>query len=254
MDIFFKIHNDLPREGPGDSESTRKAFSFINNLPPQPTILDIACGPGMQTLDLARLTGGRILALDNQLPFLKALIDTTKTDEVEPGVSVLQASMFDLPFENNAFDVIWSEGAIYIIGFEKGLKSWKSKLKPGGFLAVTEISWLKPKPPSEIFSYWTNNYPGIRSIPENLQTIQESGYSLLSNFTLPANSWWTHYYTPIETRLHGLKADYSGDSHALKALDEARLEIDMYQHYSEWYGYVFYVMQEQITPGGIHEL
>ena len=61
MDLIYEVFNaDLPRQGPGDNKSTKKAFSYLE-LPSDPCILDVGCGNGMQTLELARLTNGGIL-------------------------------------------------------------------------------------------------------------------------------------------------------------------------------------------------
>jgi SAM-dependent methyltransferase len=243
MDLFFEIHQDLPREGPGDKFSTAKAFSLLKGLPPNPLILDIGCGPGMQTLDLTEETNAKIFAVDTHQPFLARLKNQTLTGCLENRIAVINASMFDLPFIANQFDCIWSEGAIYIIGFEKGLRTWREFLKPGGCLAITEISWLKPDPPQELLSYWMSAYPAMRSIPENLKIIQASGYHDLGHFTLPSSSWWTDYYTPIEKRLGLLREKYRDAAEANLWLEAERQEIDMHRKYSDWYGYVFYVLK-----------
>lgn len=251
MDIFFEIHKDLPREGPGDSESTHRALSLLKNLPPKPLILDIGCGPGMQTLDLARFTNGKVLAVDNHPPFLDQLQKRAEAAALSARITTANQSMFALPFPEQSFDLLWSEGAIYIIGFEQGLRTWQPLLrrpspalgKPGGYLAVTEISWLKPNPPDEVYAYWTANYAGIRSIDENLKTIQAAGYQEIDHFTLPTSSWFTDYYNPIEARLPRLREKYRQDVEAITALNETQKEIDIFRKFSDWYGYVFYVMQ-----------
>ena len=83
----------------------------------------------------------------------------------------MNCSMLNMDFSNENFDIIWSEGSIYIIGFEKGLKEWRGLLKPKGFLAVHEMVWLKDNPPKEIKDYWEGNYPGIKTIPDCLDII-----------------------------------------------------------------------------------
>ena len=54
MEYFFELFGDLPRQGPGCGEATLRALELLKDLPPQPKVLDIGCGSGMQTLILAR--------------------------------------------------------------------------------------------------------------------------------------------------------------------------------------------------------
>ncbi len=243
MDIFFEIHKDLPREGPGDNRSTQKALALMQNLPYHPQILDIGCGPGLQTLELARRTTGKIVAVDTHQPFLDTLQQRAQAAGLSERISLENASMFALTYQPNSFDALWSEGAIYIIGFEKGLREWRPLLKPGGYVAVTEISWLKPNPPQEVLSYWMADYPDMQSIDANLSRLRAAGYREIDHFTLPTSSWWDDYYTPIQARLPMLRQKYQGDAEAKEILNATEKEIAMYQKYSEWYGYVFYVMQ-----------
>ena len=243
MGIFFEIHQDLPRAGPGENSQTRKALSMLTDLPSRPRILEIGCGPGMQTIELAKQTDGTIIAVDNHAPFLGLLQQRALEEGVAGRITILQASMFDLEFEKGSVDLIWSEGAIYIIGFEKGLRVWQPYLKGYGYMAVTELSWIKADPPAEVKSFWEIGYPGMKSMEDNLKTIREAGYMEVGHFILPESSWWEFYYHPMEKRIGLLRQKYEGGEAANKQLDENQQEIEMYRRYSSLYGYVFYVMQ-----------
>lgn len=244
MDIFFEIHKDLPREGPGSIESTRRAFHLLKELPEKPAILDVGCGPGMQTILLARLSQGHVIGLDNHQPYLDRLEMKAREEELSDRIRTVNGSMFEMRFEKEYFDVIWAEGAIYIMGFEKGLKEWRHFLKVGGYMAVTEVSWLRDSPPQELFDFWDKAYPQIKSIDENLSLIEECGYCVISHFTLPEKAWWDDYYYPLEKRVRMLRKKYAGNKKALALLDEEDSEIELYRKYSKWYGYVFYIMQK----------
>jgi SAM-dependent methyltransferase len=244
MDIFWELHCNIPREGPGDAASTHKAWRMLAHLPDQPYILDVGCGPGKQTIDLASLTYGTILAVDTHQPFLDELQKRTSAAGLAGRISTRNVSMFDLDYEPDSFDVVWSEGAIYIIGFERGLREWKLLLKKGGYLAVTELSWLKPNPPAEITAYWFENYPGMKTVGENLIILKEAGYRYIGHFILPDSSWWNDYYTPLEERIAKLQEKYRDDEEAMALLRESQRESDLHKIYSKWYGYVFYVMQK----------
>lgn len=245
MEFFFEIHQDLPREGPGDNISTRKALAMIQSyLPEHPVVLDVGCGPGVQTRELARVTGGMVIAVDTHQPFLDRLQTQVEQEGLAKQITTINKSMKTLDFSDASFDVIWSEGAIYIMGFKEGLAAWKRLLKPGGCVAVTEASWLQPDPPEEIFQFWHTAYPGMRSVSENLQTIEALGYRILGHFSLPESCWLEDYYAPLLERVAMLKEKYQDDAEKQTMLDEELLEVDLYRKYSYWYGYEFYVMQK----------
>ena len=244
LEIFFEIHKDLPREGPGDNESTRKAFTFLEDLPSNPYILDIGCGPGMQTIQLAKLIDGKIIAIDTHQPFLDDLDRNAEKAGVRDKIETINKSMFKMDFEEGQFDIIWSEGAAYIYGFENALKDWHIFLKNNGYIVVSEASWLKKNPPSEIRDFWNEAYPDIKLIEENKDRIKNSGYKLISYLVLPESSWWENYYIPLEKRITELKTKYQSNEEVEKQLDEELIEIEMFRKYSDYYGYVFYIMQK----------
>jgi ubiquinone/menaquinone biosynthesis C-methylase UbiE len=154
MQYFYELFRSLPRGGPGDNQSTRKAFGYLRNLPFEPRILDIGCGPGMQTLELAKLSNGTIIALDNYQPFLDILMRNAIKEGVEKRIILKNQSMLEMDFKNNSFDVIWSEGALYFMGFQNGLKHYHQLLKKNGYLAVTEAVLLSPSIPKPLQQFW----------------------------------------------------------------------------------------------------
>lgn len=242
-EIFFEIHQGLPREGPGRNEYTRKAYEMLPALS-RPRILDIGCGPGGPTMELARLSGGFVIGMDNHQPYLDVLEEKIRKAGLSERAKAVNASMFTMDFPEETFDIIWSEGSIYIMGFEKGLKEWRRYIKSQGFLVVHEMTWLKSGPPKEISAYWKKMYPGITTIPRNLEIIPRCGYKVLGHFPLPEDAWWEEYYHPLEGRINQLRIKYKDDQEALIILDSGQEEIDLYKKYSEWYGSVFYVMQK----------
>jgi SAM-dependent methyltransferase len=242
QEIFWEIHRDLPREAPGSDASTLRALAMLPSLPPSPRILNIACGPGAETVALAQATKGTITAVDTHQPFLDDLTRRATQAGVIEHIHPRNASMFDLKFDE-PFDLIWSEGAIYIIGFERGLREWHRLLKPGGFIAITEISWLKPTPPEAPRTFWGEAYPGMKTVEQNLAHLTAVGYRSLGHFTLPKIDWWDNYYHPMAARIETLREKYADNPEAGRVLDLEYAEIELYRHYSDWYGYVFYIGQ-----------
>lgn len=244
VNVFFELHNGLPREGPGDDGSTKKAYLMLDDLPEKPRILDIGCGPGMQTVTLAKLSNGKIYAVDNHQPFLEQLKKNALKQGVTKNIIVVNGDMATLEYEKGSFDLIWSEGAIFVVGFEKGLRQWRKLLHINGYLVVSELSWLKPNPPEEIRKFFLEGYPGIKTINGNLEIIKKVGYRLISRFVIPNESWWTHYYKHIEEKIPSMKLKYRDDNEALAYLASEELEINMFRKYSDYYGYVFFIMQK----------
>lgn len=245
MDVFFELHSDNQREGPGAFESTQRAFSMLKDAAPHPTILDVGCGPGAQTLDLCVLTDGDIVAVDKHLPYLEALNRRICQRNLDNRIRLVHGDMFNLGFKEKSFDIIWSEGAIYIIGFENGLVAWRPLLRKPGYIVVSELTWLKPRPPSEVGSFWNREYPAMKDIARNLEILKEAGYSKVGHFMLPESAWWSSYYRPIEKKLIILRQEHQDDETALAILEKEAREIELFRKYSQYYGYVFYVGQSK---------
>lgn len=242
-DIFFDIHKDLPREGSGRDEYTQKAFEMIPPIK-HPRILDIGCGPGIPTIQLAKLTDSEVIGMDIHQPYLDRLEKAAKKENLHDRIKTVNQSMLSMHFSEEYFDILWSEGSIFVVGFEKGLNIWKKFVKPHGYLAIHEMTWLKDNPPKEICGYWKKVYPEISTIENNLEIIKKCDYKLLGYFPLPDDAWWELYYSPLEKRLKKLKTKYKNNSKALEMIKEEEKEIDMYRKYNKWYGSVFYVMQK----------
>jgi SAM-dependent methyltransferase len=244
MSIFRELTEGLPRQAPGSCASTTRALGLARGLPWRPKILDVGCGPGAQTIDLARATGGQIVAVDIRQRFLDELNERARAAGVLSQITTTTISMFDLNFEPESFDLIWSEGAIYIAGFAEGLAAWKRFLKPGGWIVVSELSWLVPDPPAEAAQFWARNYPGMKSIERNCEIVAETGYVDADGFVLPGQDWWDNYYGPVHERVQKLRARYNGDRDVLAILEDHQREYDLFRTHCTAYGYVFYVMHK----------
>jgi ubiquinone/menaquinone biosynthesis C-methylase UbiE len=242
-DIFWEIHSELPREGPGDNISTRKAFNMMTALPARPEILDVACGPGMQTIELAKVSGGHVTAVDLHQPFLQEVERRVENFKLGERIKTLHASMLDLPFEENLFDVIWCEGAMYMMGVREALTDWKRFLKPNGYIAFTEPCFFVENVPDAVKATWTDAYPAMTTIENTSIVISNAGFRMVGHFTLPETSWWDDYYTPQEKRLETLRQKYSEQPAILARINETQQEIDLHRQYHQFYGYVFFVTQ-----------
>lgn len=248
MIYFYEIYGTLPRAGPGDDASTRRAYKMMKDVPHKPTILDIGCGPGRQTLELARLSRGRIIALDNHQPFLDGVEKAAKELGLSPSIETLNQDMNAMNFGPESFDVIWAEGALYLMGFENGLKVCRRMLKENGYIGVTELVWLKNNPSPEARE-WAKEYAAIKDVPDNWLLFKDSRYEMIGHFTLPVSSWFEPYYDPMQKRIDELSTKYRGNGAALEVIDSAQREINGFKKCSAEAGYEFFIARKTIrTP------
>ena len=241
--MFFELHSGLPREGPGDDASTERALRLLPHLPARPEIVDAGCGPGAQTLVLARATGGAVTAVDVHQPFLDELMQRAGAAGLAAHIRPLRASMDALPFDPDSFDLIWSEGAIYIMGFERGLRAWQPFVRHGGYVVVSELSWVVDDPPAPARDFWNDAYPAMQSVAENRAAVERCGYERIADFVLPKLAWLDGYYTPLARRMDMLERDHANDPATLKFLAGERREIELFDTHGDTYGYVFYLMR-----------
>ena len=242
---IYELCERLPRCGPGDKESTRRAYNGMLNLPEKPTILDIGCGTGMQTIELANISNGKVIALDNYQGFLDILMKKANEEGLNGKIVPKNISMLEMDFNPDSFDIIWSEAALYFMGFQNGLRRCGQLLKDNGYLAVSELVYISPDPPAPVVQYLESEYPDIKDIKSNVALIQNEGFHLLSNFTLPESSWLDNYYLPMEKELTHLNNEYQDNEVALGAFQAFQNEVDFYKKYSKYFGYEFFVMQKK---------
>jgi ubiquinone/menaquinone biosynthesis C-methylase UbiE len=243
-ELYFEIFESLPRQGPGDDESTRKAFQKLTGLPKHPQILDVGCGTGRQTLVLAKLSTGNIIALDNHQPFIETLKHNVRQAGYGDRIRCLVGDMNSMNFPEGSFDVIWSEGAANLTGLKNALHAWRPLLRPNGYMAISELVWFKQEVPPEIGDYFATVYPDIKYYGHIYPVIKSAGYKMIDYFSLPDQSWWTDYYTPAEERIAELRYKYRDNRDAQRIFDSFQLEMDMHKKYSPYYGYGFYIMRK----------
>ncbi|MDO4181349.1 MAG: class I SAM-dependent methyltransferase, partial [Bacteroidales bacterium] len=229
------------RQGPGSPQMTVKAREFIHGLTDDSLIADLGCGTGGQTMVLARHAPGCITGLDMFPAFIDRFNSHAEALGLSERVKGIVGSMDTLPFAKESLDLIWSEGAIYNIGFERGLNYWRDFLKPGGYVAVTENSWFTDKRPMEITDFWMDCYPEIDTIPHKVAQMQDAGYMPVAVFALPENCWTDNYYRPMHAVRERFLRDNPGNPTAEELVKFSWHEESLYDKYKDFYGYVFYI-------------
>ncbi len=244
--LLIDLHKDGHRQGPGGDAETERALdlAMVDRAAPL-RIADIGCGTGASTLLLARLLpNARITAVDFLPEFLDELEQRAARVGVADRITTLARSMDDLPFAAGEFDVVWSEGAIYNMGFARGVAAWRRFLKAGGLLVASEITWLTADRPAALQQHWDSEYPDIGPASAKIAVLEHSGYAPAGYFVLPEHCWLDAYYRPMQARFAAFLDRHGQGDDARRIVDAEQHEIDLYERYKGHFGYGMYVARK----------
>ena len=244
VNLICEFFLNTERQGPGSPEVTLKALSFIDNLTDKSLIADLGCGTGGQTMILAQHAPGKITGIDFFPGFIERFNKNAEKLNLRNRVKGIVGSMDALPFGEEELDLIWSEGAIYNIGFERGLNEWRKYLKKGGYIAVSESSWFTDERPAEINDFWVDAYPEIDTIPNQVAKIHKAGYLPVATFILPATCWTEHYLALKIPAQKIFLEKYAGNKIAEEFSALQSIEEELYRKYKDFYGYTFFIAKK----------
>jgi len=243
-EVFYELFSNLPRQGPGDVDTSLSILRSIKSKREVTTLADIGCGTGVVTLEFAKHTDGVVVGVDNYKPYLDELAQNAKAIGIPDGVRCVVGDMNSLPFSDGEFDVIWSEGSIYQMGIDEGLKAWKRFLKPNGYMVFSDSCWLRANPSRELVDFWLAEYPTMMDVDQVSSLIAKNGYLLEDTVPLPAKAWTEDYYDYLQVNVNRLRDKYSDNPEALSIVDATQHEIDVFHKYNSYYGYLFFVARK----------
>jgi len=241
IDLIIETHLELKRQGPGSEEMIIKALSFLDNVNKISRVLDLGCGTGGQTMVLAQNIKGNIIGLDQFPDFINVFNNNVKKLNFQDRVNGIVGSMENMSFQKEEFDLIWSEGAIDSIGFEKGLNYWNGFLKKNGYVVVTCPTWFTNERPDEIEKFWSLAGSKLDTIENNISIMQNAGYTPVTTFALPEECWIENYFIPREASEKALMKKYAGNKILEDYIKDEKYEVELYLKYKQYYGYVFYI-------------
>ncbi len=240
--LFFAVFDSLPRQGPGNRASAARALALCRDLPGSPAIVDLGCGVGGPTLQLAELVpDGSIVALDRHAPSIERLRSAIAARGLDHRVRAVVGDMARPEVPSGSVDLVWSEGALYNLGLREALRVCRDLLRLGGYLAFTEAVWRKADPPPEVRAIFDEDCPDMGWAADVVPLLRDGGFELVGHFTLPDEAWWGDFYTPMEARIAELRGDHAGDHEALAILDELAAEPEAHRRHAAYYGYEFFV-------------
>jgi ubiquinone/menaquinone biosynthesis C-methylase UbiE len=190
----------------------------------RPRILDIGSGTGVSTLEVAQISDGSIVAVDEDRAALDILSNRFKTKGLADRIETLQVSMEEMMFPPHSFELIWSEGAIATIGFERGLNEWRDFLVPEGYHVVHDV---------------------ITDLKRKTELIRTCGYALLGQFELSQEIWWNEFYEPLSKQLEKYRGMDSLSERIKHEMRVAEQEIEAFEYDDDRFASVFFVLRRQ---------
>ncbi len=233
VEAFLTLHRNLPREGPGEPADVAWVGEQVA-LPDNALICDAACGPGADIGPLLALAPeANVVAIDHHPQFVGQAADAWTGD---PRVDLRLADMREL---GGRYDLIWSAGAVYLIGVSEALQTWRPFLAQGGVVAFSEPCFWQENPAPSVQALWSE-YPQMTGAAGIDARVRAAGYETVATRRL-SDSAWEAYYGPLLERMSELYKDADDDLRAVLAAQAA--EIAAWNEYGDEFGYLLSVVR-----------
>lgn len=237
IDLLF---GGMDKVGPG---LDRHTLHVLGLLPERPIhiVADAGCGKGRQTLALAGELGVVVHAIDTYQPFLDHLTRRARKAGLGHLVRAHCLDMLKIPSILRHVDLLWSEGAVYNVGFANALAAWAPVVNPGGFVVVSELAWVCDEAPAEVGEFFAVCYPGMMHTDDNVTLAESAGYHVLFTHALPRDAWVDGLYDVLRPRARAL-LDHP-DPEVKGFAEETLREIEIFDKFSDSYAYIFYGLE-----------
>ena len=247
FDLLIDLHKSNIRQGPGSDMHTILAMQLANIIGSEKKldIADIGCGTGQQTLVLAENTNANIVAVDVFDEFLSVLNANAEQHNLSSSITTKNCSMDALDFAKESLDVVWSEGALYNIGFKNAVSYLTQFLKKGGVMACSEITWLTKKRPNSLTEHWNSEYSEIGYAEDKIKVLTDNGLNLVGYFTLDETCWMQNYYNNLLASFDSFLERHNNSKDAIAIVDAEKYEIDLYERYKDYISYGFYIATKE---------
>ena len=133
-------------------EGSAESFAGVANpfslgpLEPEEHVLDLGCGAGTDTLVAAQMVGagGRVVGID-MTPEMLAKARASAEEMGAANVELVESEAEALPFADESFDVLISNGVIDLIPDKAAVFSEIHRvLRPGGRIQIADVTIQRP--------------------------------------------------------------------------------------------------------------
>ena len=142
------------------------AAYLVQHLHPGAAILDVGCGPGTITIDLARrVRPGQVIGIDASSDVVAQAAGLAASEGVA-NVEFRVGDAYSLEFEDATFDVVHAHQVLqHLRRPVDALREFRRVLKPGGVVAVRDVDYggVIWNPPSAGLTRWLELYHDVHA-------------------------------------------------------------------------------------------
>jgi SAM-dependent methyltransferase len=148
-------------------------------------VLDAGCGVGGSSRYLAHTFGCRVDAIDLTPEFVAAAARLNSLCGLDERISVREASVTDLPFEDESFDQVWSQNVTMNVADKPRMFAEVHRvLKPGGRFSFSHLAQgLVGEPHYPLPWARAATYSFLGTPEEILQALRDAGFAKVENHT-----------------------------------------------------------------------
>ena len=109
----------------------------------------------------------------------------------------------NVPFADSSLDcviLLFALSALQPATMTHVVDNVKKYLKPGGVLAVSELTWSTDRRPEELQAHWEREYPEVGTASSKIAILERLGFSPIWYFPLPEHCWLDNFYRPLQQR------------------------------------------------------
>jgi len=132
-------------------------------------VLDVGCGAGVTACFLARKYGCRVVGVDIRARMVERSQEQARRKGVADRVEFRVADAQELPFADGLFDAVITESVTaFPADKQKAVREYARVTKPGGYVGLSEATWLKSPPPPELQA-WVSQDAGatVRALTQD---------------------------------------------------------------------------------------
>ena len=166
-DRYTHGHHDSVLRSHRWRTAANSAAYLLPHLAPDAEILDIGCGPGTITIDLARrVPDGRVVGVDNSADIIGQARGSAQ-DTGTTNVTFACADVYRLPYADGTFDVVHAHQTLqHLSDPVAALREMRRVARPGGLVAARDSDYGGMR--------WYPSHPGIDAWQSLYQRVARS--------------------------------------------------------------------------------